>query len=184
MTHSHQPHDLFSKHFLTNLAVAKDMIKAYLPIQILGRCNLETLRLETTNHIEEDLRPYFLDILYSIEIDKQTAFIYILIEPQHKPLRLMPLRMARYVLAPLKQFAEAQGDKAKLPVVIPIILYSGSQSPYPFSVDFFECFTDPILAKQVLLNPKLIDLSVLSDEDLKAHGYAAFLELTLKHVQD
>ena len=181
---THTPHDLISKNFLSDLNVAKDMIRAYLPAEILNRCNLDSLRLEATNYVEEDLRPYFLDVLYSVDIDDQTALIYILIEPQHKPLRLMPLRMLRYVLAPLKQYAEKHGDKAKLPVVIPIILYSGKRSPYPYSVDFFECFNDPELAKRVLLNPKLIDLSVLSGEELKAHGYAAFLELTLKHVQN
>ena len=180
----YHPHDLLSKDFLTNLVVAKDMLRSHLPAEILACCDFDTLCLEPTSYIEPDLRPHLLDVLYSIQIEGEAAFIYVLIEPQHKPLRLMPLRMIRYTLAPLKEFADKHGDTAKLPVVIPLILYSGPHSPYPFSTDLFECFADPELARKTLLQPKLIDLSIIPDADLKTHGHSAFLELALKHVRD
>src|SRR6202453_3244393 len=180
----HHPHDLISRDFLSNLEVAKSFLKAYLKPHIQARCNFDTLRLEPTSYIEPDLRQHYMDVLYAIEMDGEETFIFILIEPQHKPLKLMPLRLLRYVLSPLKEYAEKHGDNAKLPVIIPILLYSGSQTPYPFSLDIFESFTDPDLARETLLNPKLIDLSIIPDEELKTHGHAAFLELVLKHVRD
>lgn len=180
MYHSH---DALSKNFLGNIAVARDFLKAHLPEEIQMRCNFKTLRIETTSFVEPDLRQHFSDILYSVKIDGERGLIYTLIESQSTPLILMPLRFLRYVASALKKYAENHKGK-KLPVIIPMLLYTGRQSPYPYSLDLFDCFNDPVLARKTLLHPRLVDLSVIPDQTLKTHGFAAFLELTQKHIKD
>ncbi len=48
-----------------------------------------------------------------------------------------------------------------------------------------ECFEDSDLARHVMFKPfTLIDLTVLSDEEIKEHGLAALMEALLKHSRD
>ncbi|MDO8954024.1 MAG: Rpn family recombination-promoting nuclease/putative transposase [Gammaproteobacteria bacterium] len=185
MSKLHNPHDSFSKLCLTNSAVAVDFLKAHLPESIKQRCDFTSLRIEPTAYIEEDLRQHMADILYSLTIDKKPGLIYCLVENQSKPERLMPLRFWRYQASILKKYAENnKSAKQKLPVIVPLLLYTGTQSPYPYSLDLADCFYDPVLARQVLSQPaRLIDLSVTSDDEIKTHGKAALLELVQKHIR-
>lgn len=180
---AYQPHDTLAKSFLTNLEVAKDFLTAHLPQYIKSQCNFASLRIEASSFIDEDLKPHVADILYSLEINHEPGLIYCVIEAQDIPQKLMPFRMLRYQIAGLKKHAENHNND-KLPLIIPIVLYTGAHKPYPYSMNFYDCFADPQLAEKTFLQPKLIDLSVIPDAELKTHGYAAFLEIVAKHIRD
>jgi len=63
-------------------------------------------------------------------------------------------------------------------------LYHGKESPYPHSVDIYDCFEDPGFAREVAFKPfKLIDLTVLTDEAISRHGLAAMMEMLFKHYR-
>ncbi|WP_342220778.1 Rpn family recombination-promoting nuclease/putative transposase [Rickettsiella endosymbiont of Miltochrista miniata] len=48
--------------------------------------------------------------------------------------------------------------------------------------DLYDCFDDPELARELAFKPfKLIDLTILSDEEISQHGLAALLEMLFKH---
>lgn len=205
MTHSH---DIITKSFLNDLAVAKDFLNAHLPESVKTLCDLSTLRIEPGSFVEESLRSHTSDILYSFKMkssaekdaadgkekgrdknlpkkvseEAQEGLIYCLVEAQSTPDKMMPLRMLRYQTSALKRYAENNKSKP-LPVIIPLLFYTGSESPYPESLNLYDCFNDPQLAKENLLNIHLIDLSALSDEQIKEHGLAAFLELIQKHIR-
>src|SRR6185437_325028 len=183
MIKTHSSHDIFAKRFLTDLKVAADFLKAHLPEVIKSRCDFRSLKIEPTSYIEEDMRQHTTDILYSLKLDNKPGFIYCLIENQSKPEKLMALRFWRYQASILKHYAENNKGKS-LPVIVPLLFYTGSQSPYPFSLDLADCFEDPMLAKEVLTGPiHLIDISVIPDDEIKTHGSAALLELVQKHIK-
>ena len=73
-------------------------------------------------------------------------------------------------------------DKKKpLPVVINLCLYSGKKTPYPHSVDIYNCFKDPALARAELFKPlSMIDLGKMSQAELQQHRTATLMELLLK----
>ena len=74
----------------------------------------------------------------------------------------------------------SQGN-SQLPVVVNLVLYSGKKSPYPYSVDIYDCFEDPVLARAMMFKPlDLIDLGQLREEELLQHSTADLLELLLK----
>jgi predicted transposase YdaD len=129
------------------------------------------------------LRLHLSDVLYSLLIDGEPGLIYSILEAETDPKPLMPLRFIRYQISALKSYAELFKGK-KLPVIIPILLYTGKRSPYPYETDFFDCFADPELARDTFFTPKLIDLSVTSDNEIMQHGKAAFVELVTKHIRD
>ncbi len=183
MTSIHNPHDAIAKSFLTNVAVASDFLKAHLPADIVKRCNFDSIKIESSSFIDPKLKPYVSDILYSVKIDNEPGFIYCLIEAQSTPKMIMPLRSVLYLSLALHRYAENHVGK-KLPVIVPMLLYTGATSPYPHSVNLYDCFENPALAEQTFLHPKLIDLSVIPDDEIKRHGQAAFLEIISKHVRD
>ncbi len=183
MSTIHNPHDMLAKRFLTNLPVAIDFLKAHLPQAIKERCDFSTLKIQPTSYVEEDMRAHVTDILYSLQIDGRQGFIYIIQEAQSTALRLMPLRYLRYKTSIWKQHAETHPSEL-LPVIVPIMLYTGKDSPYPYSLDFMDCFVDPVFAREVFHAPvHLVDLTVMPDSEIIVHGKVALLEIVQKHIR-
>lgn len=98
----------------------------------------------------------------------------------------MPYRLLKYILAICDTHLAQQSmthDKKKLPIIVPLVFYAGTRSPYPYSTDIYSCFENPELAKKVLFEPfSLLDITAMSDETLIEHGYAAVMELLVKHI--
>ena len=77
---TNNPHDGLFKSFLTLPEVAKDFLEIHLPPDIQALCDLSTLQLKSTSFLEEDLRPYYSDVLYSLETRYGTGYVYTVIE--------------------------------------------------------------------------------------------------------
>jgi predicted transposase/invertase (TIGR01784 family) len=81
-----------------------------------------------------------------------------------------------------KQKCEKQPVKY-LPPIWPVIIYHGKQAPYPESTDIRDLFEDRSLVEAMLNEPfQLIDLTQISDEELKKQGLAASFQLLQKHI--
>lgn len=74
------PHDGLFKTFLTHTDTARDFLALHLPAELLQLCDLTTLQLESGSFIEENLRTYFADVLYSLKTTEGEGYIYTLIE--------------------------------------------------------------------------------------------------------
>jgi predicted transposase/invertase (TIGR01784 family) len=184
-------HDEVTKIFLAqDIGIAKDFLKIYLPTEILTKCNLDTVAVENTSYIEEDLRTNYSDIVYKLDIqdDKYNncAYIYVIVEHQSTADRLMPFRVMCYQIAIIKKHLENNNYKksiVKLPLVIPLVFYNGKRSPYPYACDINESFADKNLYQKIPLGTfKLIDLTVKTDSELLKHGKLAMLEVVEKHI--
>ena len=79
------PHDAIFKQLLAHTDTARDFIDIHLPADLRAQCDLNTLQLESGNFIEEDLRAYYSDVLYSLKINNKTGYIHVLIEHQSSP---------------------------------------------------------------------------------------------------
>ena len=177
------PHDAIAKTFLSDLTVAKDFLNSHLPAEIKAQVDFKTLQLEPTSFVDETLKHYTSDILYSIDIDHQPGFIYCLVEAQSTPDKMMPFRFWHYQSLILNHYLKANPDIEGLPVIVPLLLYTGKRSPYPYSLELVDCFADKALAKTNLYKPAyLIDLSQMSDDEIKQHGQVALLEMVQKHI--
>ena len=93
------PHDGLFKTFLTHTDTARDFLALHLPAELLQLCDLTTLQLESGSFIEENLRTYFADVLYSLDATGGEGYIYTLIEHQSSPDRHMAFRLMRYSIA-------------------------------------------------------------------------------------
>lgn len=176
------PHDLVFKTFLSTMETARDFIAIHLPPALLQLCDLQTLQLESGSFIEEDLHPYFSDMLYSLKTACGDGYIHVLIEHQSSPDRHMAFRLMRYAIAAMQRHLEA-GHNA-LPLVIPILFYQGRRSPYPNSMNWLDEFSDPVVAGRIYSqNFPLVDITVIPDDEIMRHRSMAALTLIQKHIR-
>nr|WP_081442337.1 Rpn family recombination-promoting nuclease/putative transposase [Citrobacter rodentium] len=61
------PHDATFRQFLTQQDIARDFMEIHLPAELRTICDLSTLKLESGSFVEDDLRQYFSDVLYSLK---------------------------------------------------------------------------------------------------------------------
>lgn len=182
MAETATPHDAVFKTFLSCADTTRDFISLHLPTQLLLLCKLETLRLESGSFIEDDLRPYYSDIIYSLQTTTGHGYVHVLIEHQSTPDKHMAFRLLRYAVAAMQRHLEA-GHKT-LPLVIPILFYHGKRSPYPWSLSWLDAFSDPVAARQLYSSPfPLVDITVIPDEEIMQHRSIAALTLVQKHIR-
>jgi predicted transposase/invertase (TIGR01784 family) len=136
MAETATPHDAVFKTFLSRVETARDFIEIHLPPSLTAICKLDTLRLESGSFLEDDLRPYYSDILYSLETTRGKGYVHVLIEHQSAPDKLMAFRLMRYAVAAMQRHLES-GHKT-LPLVIPVLFYQGRRSPYPWSMSWLD----------------------------------------------
>lgn len=175
------PHDAAFRQFLTQPEVAQDFMQLHLPAELRAICDLSTLKLESGSFVEEDLRQYFSDVLYSLKTTAGDGYIHVLIEHQSTPDRHMAFRLIRYAVAAMQRHLEA-GHK-KLPLVIPVLFYTGKRSPYPWSTRWLDEFDDPTLAESLYGGAfPLVDITVIPDDEIMTHRSMAALTLLQKHI--
>jgi predicted transposase/invertase (TIGR01784 family) len=178
-------HDELSKKFLTDINMAREFLEIHLDKSVVAKCDLNTLTVESGSYIEDDLQKYFSDIVYKVDLlDKiNCAYIYMLIEHQSKAETLMPLRILRYQLSILQKHIDEHKIDGNLPSVVPLVFYNGLKSPYPYATDIRDLFADvDIIDKMPLGTFGLVDLTVMSNDEILKHGKLALLEMVLKHI--
>ncbi len=175
------PHDATFRQFLTQPDVARDFMEIHLPAELRAICDLSTLKLESGSFVEDDFRQYFSDVLYSLKTSSGDGYIHVLVEHQSTPDRHMAFRLIRYAVAAMQRHLDA-GHK-KLPLVIPILFYTGKRSPYPYSTRWLDEFDAPALAGKLYSSAfPLVDVTVIPDDEIAGHRSMAALTLLQKHI--
>ncbi|QMI06562.1 Rpn family recombination-promoting nuclease/putative transposase [Citrobacter sp. RHB25-C09] len=176
------PHDAVFKTFLRHPETARDFLDIHLPGALRKLCDLQTLKLESTSFIEENLRAYYSDVLWSVKTTDGDGYIYVVIEHQSTPDAHMAFRLMRYAIAAMQQHLDA-GHK-RLPLVVPMLFYHGAESPYPFTLNWLDEFADPELAREIYSAAfPLVDITVIPDDEIMQHRRMALLELIQKHIR-
>jgi predicted transposase/invertase (TIGR01784 family) len=181
------PHDRYFRASMQDLRVARSFFEANLPQELVRQMDFDTLELKPSSFVSPDLKELVSDLLYSVSLNGELAYLYFLVEHQSSVPVLMPFRKLQYNCAlwdlHLKQLPE---DQPKLlPVIINVVFYHGTVSPYPESTDIYDCFINPEFARQWALKPFiLIDVNQIPDEELAQHKWAALFELMQKHSRE
>ncbi len=185
MTKRLSPHDRFTRSLMTNSKVAEEFFKTNLPEHIKNAIDFSSLELKKESFIDDNLRLQIADLLYSVEFNGHPGFLYVLLEHASTDDRFLPFRMHKYVTAIMDHHLKKK-ENMTLPLVYPIILYTGKKS-YAYSMDLFDLFSEKErdLAKEIFTSPyHLIDLTKVSDKELKQYIWFGTMGLTLKHIHD
>jgi recombination-promoting nuclease RpnB len=176
------PHDALFKTFLTHPDTARDFLDIHLPEAFRRECDLSTLTLTSGSFIEEDLRSYCSDVLYSLRTTSGDGYVYCLIEHQSSPDKHMAFRLLRYAVAAMQRHLADGSDE--LPLVIPLLFYHGQVSPYPYTLCWLDLFSDRALAEKLYTHDfPLADVTVIPDDAIMQHRRVAILELIQKHIR-
>lgn len=176
------PHDALFKTFMSHPETVRDFLGVHLPANLLAICDLQTLHLESGSFVDEELRSSYSDILWSLQTCEGTGYVYALIEHQSSPDKHMAFRLMGYAFAAMQRHLNAGNEQ--LPLVIPMLFYHGEKSPYPFSMKWLDEFAEPEVAR-VLYDGALplVDLTVLSDDEIMSHRRVALLEFLQKNIR-
>ncbi|NUU67555.1 Rpn family recombination-promoting nuclease/putative transposase [Enterobacteriaceae bacterium BIT-l23] len=176
------PHDAVFRQLLSHPDTARDFIALHLPCWLRDICDPSTLRLVSGNFVEQSLRPFYSDVLWRMKTADGKGYIYLLIEHQSTPDKLMAFRLIRYAIATMQRHLD-EGHRT-LPLVIPALFYQGKLHCWPWSLRWFDAFCDPVGARRLYNSPlPLVDIQALSDAEILRHRSLAALTLLQKHIR-
>ena len=132
------PHDLFFRESMSYPKVAREFFESYLPQEIKEIACLDTIQARKDTYVDKNLDSNITDILYSVEINGEEGYFYVLVEHMRTSDPLMPFRVLQYLIKVLEQhLKEHKGNT--LPLILPIVLYNGAR-PYKHTTDIFKMF--------------------------------------------
>jgi recombination-promoting nuclease RpnB len=174
-------HDAAFRNLLSERETAQDFMNMHIPPELHRHCDFSSLKMEPGSWVEKELRPYYSDVLYSVNTTTGCGYVYVLIEHSKNTNKLMAFRLMRYAMAVMQHHLDAGNDT--LPLVIPILFYAGLESPYPYSTNWFDGFEKPVQAKKLYSAAlPLVDVTVLSDEEILTHKRMAPITLIQKYI--
>ena len=122
-------HDSSYKYLFSAPEMVRDLIMGFVPDEWLHSLDYTTLEREHGSYITEDFKSRADDIVWRIKVGGEWVYLYLLIEFQSTVDKYMALRMMVY-MGLLYQDLIKQGkvlSDGRLPPVLPIVLYNGSQ---------------------------------------------------------
>jgi conserved hypothetical protein (putative transposase or invertase) len=161
--------------------VIREFFEQNLPSNIKSVINFATIQPQKESFVDDKLRLHITDMLYSAEFSNKLGYLYLLVEHQSTPEKLMAFRVLKYMISIMEYHLHKTGTD-KLPIVFPIIFYTGSKN-YNYSTNLFDLFGNKELAQDILWKPyRLIDLSKISDEKLKEFLRYGIIARTMKYI--
>jgi predicted transposase YdaD len=122
-----QPHDGLFRFVLGKPVHAASELRAVLPAPLADRLDLASLRPVNGSFVDEELTNRQADVLMRTRLDGREAFVYVLIEHQSSPDRMMPLRMLRYLIRIWDRYLDEHPKAKRLPMIVPLVVYQGSR---------------------------------------------------------
>ena len=123
----HHPNDKLLKATFSNPDNARGFFQNYLPKQISHAVDWDSLRLESSTFVDPQFAASESDLLFSLNLAKTDAFLYLLFEHQSSEDPRMALRLLSYIVRIWERFAAAHPTPAKLPAIFPIVLAQGKR---------------------------------------------------------
>lgn len=119
------PHDSMFRRFMRVPGNAASELRAVLPSSLTKRLDLEGLVEVPGTFVDEALRQRHTDVLFSVPLDGQDAFMHVLIEHQSTSDPVMAYRMGNYMFRIWSHYLDQNPGARSLPRVIPLVVYNG-----------------------------------------------------------
>lgn len=124
------PHNNYFISVFSNLEIARDFIRTFLPEKITSELDLRTLRTATASFIDKKLKEKYSDLVYYCKIksnNKTDKYRYISILFEHKSTidsKQLPLQLLGYLS---NGYDHNKKQKQKQGLIIPTVVYHGKQ---------------------------------------------------------
>ena len=147
MADVHQPHDRLFRAVFSDASEAAGLLQNALPDPLRHRFDWTTLSRREGTFIDEELRQSEADLLYQIQHLEtgEPMSVYVLLEHQSAPERLMRLRLLRYCCRIWEADLRSDTDRHGLRPIIPVVFYQGSRG-WAYSTEFADLFPEAVRA--------------------------------------
>lgn len=163
--------------------VAYEFFNQHLPLTVLEKLNMQTLKLENHSFIDEHYKSSEADVIYSVTMGNAKSYLFLLCEHQSTVDPLIAFRLWVYMIR-LMEMHLKQNSVQALPFIYPLIIYTG-QDVWNAPLDLFSLFGDQqILAREWLLKPfQLLDIQKIKDDEILQRRWCGLVEFALKYRQ-
>ncbi|MBV5334158.1 Rpn family recombination-promoting nuclease/putative transposase, partial [bacterium] len=119
-----QPHDIGYKFLFPHADLVRELMEVFAPPGITELLDYATLRPEPGSFITPAMKKREDDIVWSIELQGQRLYLYLLLEFQSAIDKGMPVRMMQYVAALYDHLVRSKAIDLTdgLPPVLPIVI--------------------------------------------------------------
>lgn len=148
LTPAAHTHDGFFKAVFSQPEHAASFFKSHLPTGIVAAADWPSLQVLPGSFVKSSLQQAHSDLLFSVRIGGNEAFLYLLFEHQSAPDPAMPLRLLGYVTEILLRHHKTRG--LPIPPVLPFVFHQGPE-PWNVSAAFEDLFALPEETSQALL---------------------------------
>jgi predicted transposase/invertase (TIGR01784 family) len=180
------PHDALFKATFSQPQQAAEALRHALPPEVVRLLDFRTLELEPGSFIDDELRPHYTDLLFSVRYAGLPIKLYLLFEHMSTPEPTMPLRLLGYMVDGWRSFLAEEPRPRWLPVILPVVLHH-SDGGWRADTSFEGLFGPDVPAALRPFIPHfrfaLDDLSTISDEALLARAISATSRLTLSALK-
>lgn len=176
-------HDLFFKDILSRKDEARDFMLHYLPEEVVGLLEADSLELAKDSFVDKELQERFSDLLYRVKLRSgRGAYVYVLFEHKSGSEPLIALHLLRYMVKIWEQWRK-QGEVGPLPPIIPWVVYHGRAQWRP-ALDLRSLFAPAGALSAFLPDFRylLCDLSAYSDEAIRGMVTLRVALLVLKYI--
>jgi predicted transposase/invertase (TIGR01784 family) len=181
-------HDTGYKFLFSHADLVRELLEVFAPPGVSELLDYATLRPETGNFITPAMKKREQDVVWSIELQGQRIYLYLLLEFQSSIDRGMPVRMMQYVAALYDHLLRSKGiDLSEgLPPVLPIVLYNGD-TRWNHSTEIFDLIQihPTVLTEfQPRLKFWLLDEGCFSEEYLEGLQRVMAAIFRMEHAND
>ena len=182
-------HDATFKKLMNDREFFLGFCQTYLPREIRKQIDWDSVEIVQrnigflqANTSMSEVHKSMADVVYQFKYRNGKPGLMILhVEHQSGAERFLSLRVLGYLIGTAQQYAK-ENNMTTLPSIIPIIYYHGDRSPYPYSLDVFDLFTDKSMMQKYLLHPILVDVNQYSDDELLENSMIPAADIAFKHV--
>ena len=183
-----QDHDSSYKFLFSNPELVRDLIIGFIPDDWLHSLDYSTLEKVPGHYVTEDFQQRADDIVWRVKIGSEWLYLYLLIEFQSSVDKYMALRMMVYT-GLLYQDLIKRGDvlaDGRLPPILPIVLYNGSQrwTAVTEVADLIPAVPGLVEQFKPKLQYLLIDENAYSDSQLASVNNLVAAVFRLEHPAD
>ncbi|MEU8900791.1 Rpn family recombination-promoting nuclease/putative transposase [Nocardia sp. NPDC048505] len=158
------PHDALFRRVLGQPANATSQLRRVLPEAVAARMDWKRLELMSCSFVSEELRSSYCDLAFRTTCDGRDAFVYLLVEHQSCPDRLMPLRMLGYITGLWNHYRAKNPKAVTLPLVVPIVVHANSTGrPWSSPMEIADLYDADPEVRQIL-EPHLPRFQFLLDD--------------------
>ncbi len=184
------PHDKLFRETWTDVENVRSFLVHYLPRDVLALMDLGSLSICKDSFIEKELKDYYSDMLYQVNLAGSRGYVYILFEHKSYVEGYVHLQLLEYMLKIWRLYLKQQ-DKDKplpgLPLVIPLLISHGPRSWPEGRVDFASLFDGPVDILKAYVPDyrfELYDLTCYADEQIRGAIMVRVALLLFKHILD